>query len=74
MEVEKSRKIKALLYWYIFGVPICLVIFACIFTLTSFPVLLGVAFLLIVMYAGIISILTIFTNATISAFMHQKKK
>ena len=72
MDVEKSKKTKALLYWYIFGVPVCLLFFAYVLTITNVPVLIGFSFLLIVMYAGIISILTIFTNASIAAITHKK--
>ena len=67
MEKEKLKKTTALLYWYLLGVPICLIFFASILTLINFPVLIGFSFLIIVMYAGIVSILIIFTNAIISA-------
>jgi len=70
---EKFRKTTALLYWYIFGVPVCLILFAYILTLINFPVLIGFSFLAIVMYAGIVGILTVFTNATISALKKHKK-
>ena len=74
---EKLSKTTALLYWYILGVPICLVFFASILTLINLPVLIGFSFLLIVMYAGIVGILTIFTNAMISEVkygLRRKKK
>jgi len=67
MERKKIRKTTVLLYWYIFGVPICLILFAYILTLINFPVLIGFSFLVIVMYAGIVGILILFTNATIAA-------
>lgn len=63
MEEEKSNKTKILLYWYIFGVPLLLLVFAFIFTLVDFPLLIGFAFLAILLYAGIMSLLIIFTNA-----------
>jgi len=66
MKGEKFKKTTALLYWYIFGVPICLVLFAGLLTLIDFPVLIGFSFLAIVMYAGIVGILIVFTNAIIS--------
>ncbi len=64
--MSKAKKTKALLYWYIFGVPLCLIIFASIFTAIEFPVLIGFSFLVIVMYAGFVGILIVFTNAIIS--------
>ncbi len=67
MGKEKIRKTTALLYWYIFGVPLCLILFAYVLTLIGFPVLIGFSFLAIVMYAGIVGILILFTNATIAA-------
>ena len=67
MERKKIRKTTVLLYWYIFGVPLCLIIFAYVLTLISFPVLIGFSFLAIVMYAGTVGILILFTNATIAA-------
>ncbi len=70
---EKFRKTTALLYWYIFGVPVCLILFAYILTLINFPVLIGFSFLAIVMYAGIVGILIVFTNATIAALKKHKK-
>jgi len=62
MEEEKS-KTKILLYWYIFGVPLLLLVFAYIFTVIGFPLLIGFAFLAILLYVGIMSLLIIFTNA-----------
>jgi len=67
MEKEPFKKTTALLYWYILGVPICLILFASLLTLINFPVLVGFSFLLIVMYAGIVSILIILVNAIISS-------
>jgi hypothetical protein len=63
MDEEKTIKIKALLYWYILGVPLCLIIVSIILFMVDFPILIGFAFLAIFMYAGIVSILIIFTNA-----------
>ena len=71
MEKEKFKKTTALLYWYILGVPICLVFFASLLTLINFPLLIGFSFLVIVMYAGTVSILIIFTNAIISALKRE---
>jgi len=67
MDREGSLKIKALLYWYIFGVPACLIIFAIIFSMLDIPDLVGVSFLVIVFYTGIIGILVVFTNAIIAS-------
>ncbi|MCK4332405.1 MAG: hypothetical protein KAV40_02375 [Thermoplasmatales archaeon] len=64
---EKSKKTKALLYWYILGVPLSLVIFAIILNEIKFPVLIGFSFLVIIVYAGIVSIMIILTNAIISS-------
>lgn len=74
MEEKIFKKTTALLYWYIFGVPICLILFAYLLTMVDFPVLIGFSFLLIVMYAGMIGILTVFTNATIAALKKQKNE
>ena len=63
---EKSNKTKALLYWYILGVPVSLVVFAIILNEIQFPVIIGFSFLIIIMYAGIVSIMIILTNAIIS--------
>lgn len=70
---EKFKRSTALLYWYIFGVPICLVLFAGLLTLIDFPVLIGFSFLAILMYAGIIGLLIVFTNAIISSFTKYDK-
>lgn len=70
---EKFKKASALMYWYIFGVPICLVLFAALLTLIDFPVLIGFSFLAIMMYAGIIGLLIVFTNAIISSFVKYEK-
>lgn len=72
MKEEKFKKTTALLYWYILGVPICLVFFASVLTLIHIPVLVGFSFLVIVMYAGTVGILIIFTNAIISALKKRK--
>ena len=64
---EKSKKTTALLYWYILGVPISLVVFAIILNEIKFPLLIGFSFLAIIMYAGIVSIMIILTNAIISS-------
>jgi hypothetical protein len=64
--MSASNKTKVLLYWYIFGVPICLIVFAYIFATIDFPILIGFSFLAIIMYAGIIGLLIVFTNAIIS--------
>jgi hypothetical protein len=74
MDEKIFKKTTALLYWYIFGVPICLILFAYLLTLVDFPVLIGFSFLLIVMYAGMVGILTVFTNATIAALKKQKNE
>jgi len=65
MEEEYSFKTTLLLYWYILGVPICIVLFAYILSLMDIPTLVGLSFLLIVMYAGIIGVLIILTSAQI---------
>ena len=70
--MQKEKKSKTLLYWYIFGVPISLVVFSMIFNQINLPILIGISFLLIVMYAGIIGILIVFTNATISSLKEKK--
>ena len=67
MNSEKSGKTKTLMYWYILGVPLSLLVFAIILNEIQFPILLGFSFLLIVMYAGLVSIMIIFTNAIISS-------
>ncbi|UCD13013.1 MAG: hypothetical protein JSW60_05450 [Thermoplasmatales archaeon] len=66
MYKEKSKKTRALLYWYILGVPISLVVFAIVLNEIQFPVIIGFSFLTIIMYAGIVSIMIILTNAIIS--------
>ncbi len=63
---EKSRKTQTLMYWYILGVPLSLLIFGIVLHEIQFPMFLGFSFLLIVMYAGLVSIMIIFTNAIIS--------
>lgn len=71
---EKSKKIKMikiLIYWYIFGVPACLLSFAIVFTAMNVPLLLGFAFLIIVLYTGIVGILVTFTNAIISTVIEK---
>jgi len=73
MKGERFKKSTALLYWYIFGVPVCLVFFAAMLTLIDFPVLIGVSFLIIVMYAGMVSILIVFANAIISSLKKYDK-
>ena len=65
MDEEYSFKTTLLLYWYILGVPICMVLFAYILSLMDLPILVGLSFLLIVMYAGIIGVLIILTSASI---------
>lgn len=70
--MSTSNKTKVLLYWYIFGVPICLIIFAYILSAIDFPILIGFSFLVIVMYAGIIGLLIVFTNAIISTIRGMK--
>ena len=72
MDRESLLKTKALLYWYIFGVPACLVILAFVFTTLNIPTLVGFSFLIIVLYAGVIGILVILTNAIISLFEKNK--
>lgn len=67
MVKEKSKKTRALLYWYILGVPISLIIFAIILNEIQLPIMISFSFLMIIMYAGIISIMIIFTNAIISS-------
>ena len=67
MYKEKSKKTNILLYWYIFGVPACLLIFAYIFTILEIPMLIGLSFLIIILYTGMIGIWVIFSNAIISA-------
>ena len=71
---EKSKKIKILLYWYIFGMPACLVFFAFVFTTMNVPVLVGFSFLVIILYTGMVGILVIFTNAIISTIIEKQKK
>lgn len=70
---ESPVKIKALLYWYIFGVPICLIFFAFILFMIDFPVLIGFSFLMIILYTGIVGILVIIINATIIIIKEKKK-
>ena len=70
---ENSKKIEILLYWYIFGVPACLVFFAFMFTTMNVPTLVVFSFLLIVLYTGIVGILVTFTNAIISTTIEKKK-
>jgi hypothetical protein len=65
MYEESPKKIKALLYWYIFGVPACLIFFAFILFMIDFPILIGISFLMIILYTGIVGILVIIINATI---------
>jgi len=64
---DKTGKTKVLLYWYILGVPISLVVFSIILNEIKLPVLIGFSFLMIITYAGIVSIMIIFANAVISA-------
>ena len=69
---ESPKKINALLYWYIFGVPTCLIFFAIVLFMIDFPILIGLSFLLIIIYTGIVGILVIIINATI--FIIKEKK
>ena len=64
---DKTRKTKILLYWYILGVPISLVIFAIILNAINLPIIISFSFLMIITYAGIVSVMIIFTNAVISS-------
>ena len=69
---ESPKKIKALLYWYIFGVPACLILFAFILFMIDFPIIMSFSFLLIVIYTGIVGILVIIINATIVIIKEKK--
>jgi len=71
---ESTKKINALLYWYIFGVPACLILFAFILFMIDFPILIGLSFLLIILYTGIVGILVIIINATIFIIKEKKKE
>lgn len=72
--MSTGKKTKVLLYWYIFGVPIFLIVFAYILTTINLPLLIGFSFLTIVMYAGIIGLLIVFTNAIISTIKGVKNE
>ena len=74
MYEESPKKMKALLYWYIFGVPTCLIFFAFILFMIDFPILIGISFLLILLYTGIVGILVIIINATIFIIREKKKE
>jgi hypothetical protein len=72
-EEESPKKIRALLYWYIFGVPACLIIFAFILFMIDFPIIIGISFLMIILYTGIVGILVIIINATIVIIKDKEK-
>jgi len=72
--MSTTKKTKILLYWYIFGVPICLIVFAYVLTTINLPLLIGFSFLTIVMYAEIIGLLIVFTNAIISTMKGMKNE